>query len=280
MVKRKTVVIVVDGLREIEGSAMVSNFKRPPTLYRSAKTHTGPNFDTQSGFTSILTGCNPSVHGVTANGKGDQLQKKSFLSDLVDLGFKCSAWGVSNFICNKSPADGALSAEGNTDITIDDMNDKYGDTPMLVDEYSFRILNEQWDKSDVMMMHLPLCDYIAHKHGFGTIYYREFVRNKLGPLIESIRKTIWEKSDKDGVATTIYLTSDHGGHLNIFSYLGFGKKGVHSNWNIDRNVPLMVDLINSDDGEHLRHIENPSEELTHCCIYASIKTWMTNNNRH
>jgi len=285
---RKLVVIVVDGLcgrafNKTNTDALFAAICKPADNFNvaftnRAKTHKGGNYDTQSGFASILTGAEPDDHGVAANSHGQFLCMPTFISEIAKHGKKCSAIGVANFISTAAPYNGALTSEPLTyGVDIMDMNDSYGINPEGIDKAAIAAMERLLPWKDVVMVHLPLCDYIGHKYGYMRPKYCEFVKERLIPSLRTIMdhiKTYSRHSPNKEIMCV--MTSDHGGHWNIFGHIGFGKVGVHSNWKKDRDIPFMAAVFNDGQIRYDRSVDllREEENITHMYVYQLALTWM------
>lgn len=203
-IARHVVVISIDGLRpDAIEAAGASNLQRmmEEGAY-SLRARTIMPSRTLPSHTSMLTGVQPAVHGITWNDEQVDAQGRVRVATIFDMADSAHLQTAAFFGKAKfrhlihSDAPDEVEAPRGTEVIL---------APRMTQDVVHYL---RFSKPDLLFVHIPDPDIAGHSAGWMTLPYRWAVR-RADAAVEQIRRAAVRAYGNDFV---MIVTADHGGH--------------------------------------------------------------------
>jgi hypothetical protein len=200
---------------KLPGITTLSQYSAPCDTYATcAKTHSGPRagpgyrYTTSSGWASVLTGLDNSVHGIKDN-SATQVQafwKRSLtVPTIFHLTSHSTAVFAKPYIIGTPKVPGILDRTPlHTRVTAQ-WDEKDGDVK-LANAFIDSLTNG--NARTLNFIHLDTADQTGHKHGFG---FNAAYKNALMVVDRIVERVVHAVNNRKDEEWLMILTSDHGG---------------------------------------------------------------------
>lgn len=201
---RHVVVISIDGLRPdaIEASGARNLLRMMQEGAYSLRARTIMPSRTLPSHTSMLTGVQPEVHGITWNDEQVEAQGRVRVATVFDMADSAHLQTAAFFGKAKfrhlihSDAPDEVEAPRGSEVVL---------APRITQDV---IQYLRYNRPDLLFVHIPDPDIAGHSAGWMTLPYRWAVR-RADAAVEQIRRAAVKAYGSDVV---IIVTADHGGH--------------------------------------------------------------------
>ncbi|HEX6037403.1 alkaline phosphatase family protein [Longimicrobium sp.] len=201
---RHVVVISIDGLRpdaiEAAGARNLQRMMQEGAYSLQAQTIMPSR--TLPSHTSMLTGVEPSVHGITWNDEQVEAQGRVRVSTVFDMADSAHLETAAFF--GKAKFRHLIHGDA-----PDEVEAPRGSEVVLAPRITQDVIQYlQFNRPDLLFVHLPDPDIAGHSAGWMTLPYRWAVR-RADAAVEQIRRAAVRAYGNDVV---VIVTADHGGH--------------------------------------------------------------------
>ena len=203
-VARHVIVISIDGLRadaiEAAGARNLQRMMREGAYSLRARTIMPSR--TLPSHTSMLTGVQPAVHGITWNDEQVDAQGRVRVATVFDMADSAHLHTAAFFAKAKfrhlihGDAPDEVEAPRGTEVVL---------APRITQDV---VQHLQFRRPDLLFVHLPDPDIAGHSAGWMSLPYRWAVR-RADAAVEQIRRAAVKAYGTDFV---MIVTADHGGH--------------------------------------------------------------------
>jgi predicted AlkP superfamily pyrophosphatase or phosphodiesterase len=201
---RHVVVISIDGLRPdaIQASGASNLLRMMEEGAYSLQARTIMPSRTLPSHTSMITGVQPAVHGITWNDEQVDAQGRVRVATMFDMADSAHLHTAAFFGKAKfrhlihSDAPDEVEAPRGLEVVL---------APRITQDV---IQYLQFNRPDLLFVHIPDPDIAGHSAGWMTLPYRWAVR-RADAAVEQIRRAAVRAFDGDVV---VIVTADHGGH--------------------------------------------------------------------
>lgn len=203
-VARHVIVISIDGLRadaiEAAGARNLQRMMREGAYSLQARTIMPSR--TLPSHTSMLTGVQPAVHGITWNDEQVDAQGRVRVATIFDMADSAHLHTAAFFAKAKfrhlihSDAPDEVEAPRGTEVVL---------APRITQDV---VQYLQFRRPELLFIHLPDPDIAGHSAGWMSLPYRWAVR-RADAAVEQIRRAAVKAYGTDFV---MIITADHGGH--------------------------------------------------------------------
>jgi predicted AlkP superfamily pyrophosphatase or phosphodiesterase len=201
---RHVVVISIDGLRpdaiEAAGARNLQRMMREGAYSLQAQTIMPSR--TLPSHTSMLTGVEPSVHGITWNDEQVDAQGRVRVATVFDMADSAHLETAAFF--GKAKFRHLIHGDA-----PDEVEAPRGSEVVLAPRITQDVIQYlRYNRPDLLFVHLPDPDIAGHSAGWMTLPYRWAVR-RADAAVEQIRRAAVRAYGSDVV---VIVTADHGGH--------------------------------------------------------------------